>query len=329
MKTCTFCNSEARCVYENMKGYLAGDFFSVYECTSCKSQFVSPMENLEETYNLIYGKENENSLYGFYYYFARGIKKLKNPLKTLSNFTAIYWGVTQFLEKKDIKKGAKILEIGCGLGYFTHSLRKTGYDAWGLEYSGSATDYAQKEFGPYFFTGSLENFCMTHTEKYDCIIATEVIEHVTNPEAFVESALSLLAPQGKFILTTPNKDCEKEGTVWATDHAPIHLWWLTKKSFQKIAEKLGASVEILSFAEYKNKYLWSLPEQNPLGDPQKDFVLRKDGTRIETPKKPLHFSLPPLLYIHLVSFYHKLKFLQKQKNTHDDMYIICACFYKK
>ncbi len=40
-------------------------------------------------------------------------------------------------------------------------------------------------------------------ESLDCIIASEVIEHVINPRKFVESVLQKLKPGGKLILMTP------------------------------------------------------------------------------------------------------------------------------
>lgn len=42
--------------------------------------------------------------------------------------------------------------------------------------------------------------------QLDCIVASEVIEHVTDPKIFVEKLFTVLKPGGKLIITTPNKE---------------------------------------------------------------------------------------------------------------------------
>jgi len=41
-------------------------------------------------------------------------------------------------------------------------------------------------------------------QKFDVIVVSEVIEHLNNPGALLESASRMLAPQGRLVLTTPN-----------------------------------------------------------------------------------------------------------------------------
>lgn len=42
------------------------------------------------------------------------------------------------------------------------------------------------------------------TDTYDCIVAVEVLEHVTDDEAFVAEVQRVMKLDGKFIMTTPN-----------------------------------------------------------------------------------------------------------------------------
>lgn len=41
-------------------------------------------------------------------------------------------------------------------------------------------------------------------ERFDLIVAGDVIEHVGNPEGLMRAAREMLAPGGRFVLTTPN-----------------------------------------------------------------------------------------------------------------------------
>jgi SAM-dependent methyltransferase len=43
-------------------------------------------------------------------------------------------------------------------------------------------------------------------DSFDCIIASEVIEHITEPQIFISSLIKLLKPGGKIIISTPYKE---------------------------------------------------------------------------------------------------------------------------
>jgi SAM-dependent methyltransferase len=51
---------------------------------------------------------------------------------------------------------------------------------------------------------SLENFARGTHEKFDILICSMVLEHVTNPEAFFSACRQLLKPGGIFFAVTPN-----------------------------------------------------------------------------------------------------------------------------
>lgn len=42
-------------------------------------------------------------------------------------------------------------------------------------------------------------------ESYDAVIASEVIEHVSNPQLFMKGCASCLKPGGTLVITTPNR----------------------------------------------------------------------------------------------------------------------------
>jgi len=87
-----------------------------------------------------------------------------------------------------IKKWAlgKIIELGCGnIPCFEHSVK---------------TDI--RKFKGYILFDL--NFSFPLKEKFDTVIATEVIEHLWNVDNFLNECYSILNKNGIFILSTPN-----------------------------------------------------------------------------------------------------------------------------
>jgi 2-polyprenyl-3-methyl-5-hydroxy-6-metoxy-1,4-benzoquinol methylase len=291
------------------------------------------MTNLQEEYEIIYGGDTtKDSATDYYYYLAHASKQLSNPLKDLGNFSAIFWGVVRALQDEDIKPGSSILEVGSGLGYLTHALNKAGYTCEGLDYSQTAIDFAKKFFGGKHSQGTIDTFIPENGKKYDAIIATEVIEHVVSPTEFVSKCLALLKPGGKLILTTPIKDIHPEGTIWETEPAPVHLWWLTEKGIASVAHALGAKVSFVDFTDYTTHKVWHVHVGKAGVAPTSGPVMSNDRKCIHPPrigyKQRLMKVLPAWMYVKLVCLYHDLRFLQKNKTPSRYMYGMCAVITK-
>lgn len=107
------------------------------------------------------------------------------------------------LDKANIR-AARILEIGCGRGWLCNKLSAYG-TVTGIEPVEPVINYAKKlfpgiDFQPGFSAGYARRF---PDEKFDIIVNTEVIEHVTDKRTFMEEIRSMLKPGGIVILTTP------------------------------------------------------------------------------------------------------------------------------
>lgn len=333
MKCCILCDAQATQTFKGMSGYVQGTTYNVYECTNCFTSFVDPMSNLKEEYDIIYGKDaTKDSATDYYYYLAHGVKKLKNPLQDLGNYSAIFWGVVKALKDNHVKQGAKILEIGSGLGYLTYACNKAGYVCEGLDYSETAVDFARKFFGGTHTQGTIEDFSKDHESIYDVVIATEVIEHIVDPNVFIGDSLKVLKPGGVLILTTPIKDIHPKGTVWETEPAPVHLWWFTEKGIESIAKRFNAKINFVNFTAYTKNKIWKVHTGTAHTPPNKGPVVNKERRFIHTRKKGLKERImrliPAWVYIKIVCFYHDLKFLQHGKKPTRYMYGMCVIIEK-
>lgn len=56
-----------------------------------------------------------------------------------------------------------------------------------------------------YVVSSIEDHCKNNVEKYDAVVASEVIEHVSAKEDFLNACIKCLKPKGSVFITTINK----------------------------------------------------------------------------------------------------------------------------
>ena len=244
---CVICkNKDVKIIYTQFPGYIEDTFFDIYECNNCKSHFILSPENLSDIYEKIY---SVNSLPGYdrYFNYARKIKNVADPLKYLAYEEAVYFPVYDYLRRK--KGKLKILEIGCGYGYLTYAIKKRGMDILGIDISGEAIKYAQTHFGDFYLKSDLESLDCKE-EKFDLIIATELIEHLPHPNRFLTKCKELLDEKGLILLTTPSKEYYPSNHIWNTDRPPVHVTWFTHYAFENMALANSMKIVYADFSKY-------------------------------------------------------------------------------
>src|SRR6201985_3294900 len=99
-----------------------------------------------------------------------------------------------------------ILDLGCGNGHLVDYLLKQGYNAYGTDASENGIAIAKKAHPDRFFLQDLSTGELpAGLQKLviDTIISTEVIEHLYNPEGFIDFCRNVLQPNGELIISTP------------------------------------------------------------------------------------------------------------------------------
>ncbi len=147
---------------------------------------------------------------------------------------------------KQIAKNAPapkdILEIGCAYGFFQQTISQTfkGVNYQGYDISQDAIQYANQHFGPHF---SAENYLdVANSMTYDAVFMWDVIEHLSDPGAFIAKAQKECKPGAMLYLTTGDFGAllpRLQGKKWRMIHPPTHLHYFTKKSMTALLEKHG------------------------------------------------------------------------------------------
>ncbi|HUL49078.1 MAG TPA: class I SAM-dependent methyltransferase [Gemmatimonadales bacterium] len=98
----------------------------------------------------------------------------------------------------------RILDFGCGTGWFTGQLSHLG-EATGIDLSPVAIGVARASYPETrFVAGNLYETELAK-ERFDVVVSQEVVAHVENPDAYLDLISRVLVPRGYVIITTANR----------------------------------------------------------------------------------------------------------------------------
>jgi 2-polyprenyl-3-methyl-5-hydroxy-6-metoxy-1,4-benzoquinol methylase len=138
----------------------------------------------------------------------------------------------------------KLLDAGCGPGFFVRAAHEAGYDAAGVEVSQFAVDFARGELGLNLRQGQV---CKEDLPAgpFDVITLWDVIEHLPDPAQAIADLAAALAPNGLLLLSTGDVDsivAKLSGARWHLFTLPEHLWFFTPASLRTLMERAGLDV---------------------------------------------------------------------------------------
>jgi 2-polyprenyl-3-methyl-5-hydroxy-6-metoxy-1,4-benzoquinol methylase len=170
----------------------------IRECLGCRLMVLDPMPS-EDELHAVYNEgyfENENltkadpsRVYGYVDYISERINKQKG-----------YQGICAELKRLLLsdRRRPRLLDYGCGLGFFLDAAFEYGFDVEGIEFNQYALQYIRNRYR-YTVYGADE---FHPPEKYDVITMFDVIEHLREPFAMLDTAHGLLADDGILLVST-------------------------------------------------------------------------------------------------------------------------------
>ncbi|MBK8870186.1 MAG: class I SAM-dependent methyltransferase [Elusimicrobia bacterium] len=153
--------------------------------------------------------------------------------------------INAFLSLKTIREfreGGRLLEVGSSLGHFLNAARST-FDAVGIEPNRWASRWARERFRVDVREGVLSPGLFA-PDSFDVVVAIDLLEHVTDPQALVTSLSHLLVPGGVLYIVTPNIEslsCRLLGRWW-WGFRPSHLTYFSPKTMARMLSNAGLYV---------------------------------------------------------------------------------------
>lgn len=166
------------------------------------------------------------------------------PILDINNIrSATIWYEKEVLKFLPKNKEIQILELGCGSGYFLHTLKKRGYfNLTGIDLGDEQIKVAESlKVKKFIVQDDIFHFLREANKSYDLICAFDVLEHFYKDELLevLELVYAHLKPQGLFIFRTPNGEGPFAGRFRYGDLT--HELAFTRNSLAQVLKVAGFS----------------------------------------------------------------------------------------
>ena len=203
------------------------DGFRYVECARCGLVYVNPQLLPEEIVRL----------------YALGFESKSQSKPTPADFSgyAPLLGVAA-----EYRQTGRLLDVGCFKGHLLLAARADGWAPFGTEISLEAAAYARREH-------QIEVFCGELTAAgypdgfFDVVLLQDVIEHLSDPLAYLREIGRILRPGGAVYLETPNFDGVTRyllGRDWCVVF-PWHQFYFRPATLRRVLEAAHLSVSTI------------------------------------------------------------------------------------
>ena len=150
-------------------------------------------------------RDDGDDLYGKAYWEVKmlkltGKKNLDEVVDLYLEERCVYW--LKHLLPYLLPEEGSVAEVGCGLGQFSYLLRQAGYRQQAFELSPDICAYIRRTLGVSVVQGELRS----EGPAYRCVAAFDVLEHMQDPHAFMDTVSSVLEEDGILFFQTPCYD---------------------------------------------------------------------------------------------------------------------------
>jgi SAM-dependent methyltransferase len=234
---CPICGSgETRFAFNGFTNRDPSDrkVWPVYECVKCGHAWIHPQPSAEE----------------LSHYYSASYEAYDEKHGAVAGDTEVIekaWADGEF-RHIPIPAGKRVLDFGCGGGYFLNICRQLGATVEGIELSPHGAALTRKQ-GISVFQGTIEQFLAARgDQRFDVITSFHVLEHVPDPVATLEGLSSLLTSDGTMTIAVPNAtsvSARRVRTEWHSTDLPFHIHQFSPSSLRAAAERAGLRIREL------------------------------------------------------------------------------------
>lgn len=235
--------------------------FDVIECEKCGFKHLIPIPTQEEMAS---------------YYKTEFVKKRPELIDKIKEdlewWKMVYAEKYNFFERYLSKKDRRLLDVGCGLGYFLKVGKDRGWEVIGIEPSDQSVRHACGH-GLEILNATLNDEKVKQLGKFNVVHMHEVLEHLFDPIEALSICYDLLVPGGSLCLVVPNdynilqnmlRDKMGFKPWWVAP--PEHINYFDGDSLQRLVQTKGFEI-ILKTTTFPME-IFLLMGQNYVGNNQ-------------------------------------------------------------
>jgi 2-polyprenyl-6-hydroxyphenyl methylase/3-demethylubiquinone-9 3-methyltransferase len=151
--------------------------------------------------------------------------------------------------------GLRVLDMGCGAGLLSEPLRRLGADVVGVDAASEVIDVARHHAETVELDIDYRQITAEELadagERFDAVVAMEILEHVSDTGAFVNALGRMLSPQGILVAATLNRTLKSfalaiVGAEWILGWLPrgTHQWDKFLRPSEVARELRGAGFDV-------------------------------------------------------------------------------------
>jgi 2-polyprenyl-3-methyl-5-hydroxy-6-metoxy-1,4-benzoquinol methylase len=234
LSECPVCSASNLKNHKVIKDYsVSKESFNIMICENCNFQFTNPRPDENEigkyyqSDEYISHSDKANSPINFIYKLARkyALASKRKLINTIAK-----------------QKKGRILDYGCGTGYFLETMKENGWKTYGIEPNDQARELAKSKAK---VKEKIDDLNLKN-KKFDIITLWHVLEHIHDINTTIKILKTILKEKGKIIVAVPNIESYEQTVFqeeWAAYDVPRHLYHFNQETMKTLMLKHGLKVK--------------------------------------------------------------------------------------